>query len=398
VISYTKLLTGDVLAQRTIDKLNLNMSPAQLLAKVTASAPTDTVLVDVTVLDSSPARARDIANTMSDEFVLMAAGLETPADGLRPTAQVIVQQHADAPADPISPRKKRILAVAAMLGVVIGVCLAIIRDRLDRTVRKLETVERAAGVGVIGEIPFQTERRQQPLISFKSDRSAVAEAFRALRINLRSLEVADGSRIVVVASPMPDEGRTTTAINLALALVEADQNVVVVDGDLRRPRVASYFDLDEETGLSTVLGGGVALGEALKETRVPNLTALPSGGVPDNPTELLESPRAKSVLDELGKNFDYVIVDSPPMLVTDAAILAGNAQGVLLIARFGQTTSTQLAHAADALNKAGAPLLGAVVTMAPTNKRKSAGASYYLNAQQNSRTPDGRGRRRAGKK
>ena len=197
VLSYTKLLEGPVVAQRTIDKLNLDMSPAQLQQEVAAVAPTDTVLIDVTVLDSSPARARDIANTLSDEFVVMAAGLETPDVGARPNVEVIVQQRATIPDIPVTPKTKLALAIAATLGVLIGTTLAILRDRRDKTVRNSEMAERATGVGVVGDIPFDPQRRKEPFISFARDHSPIAEAFRELRINVQHLEATDGPRVLV---------------------------------------------------------------------------------------------------------------------------------------------------------------------------------------------------------
>jgi capsular exopolysaccharide synthesis family protein len=377
VLSYVALLKGDVVAQRTIDKLNLSMSAAELQQKVTATAPADTVLIDVAVLDASPARARDIANTLSDEFAVMAAGLSTPDLGARPAARVIVQQRAGLPVAPVSPKRTRNLAIAVVLGALLGVIAAIARDRFDDRIKTVAAIEKATGVGLVGDIPVDAQRRKQPAIAFESDQSRIAEAFRELRINVKFLEVGDGPRVLLVASAMPNEGRTTTALNLALALAQAGHKVVLVDGDLRRPRVASYLDIDQQVGLSTVLTGRSALGEALIATRFPRLTALGSGPVPDNPAELLESQAAKDVVRELGESFDYVIVDSPPTLVTDASILAANAQGVLLIARFGQTKRTQLNHAADVLGRAGAPLLGAVVTMTPAKKRRSIEQSYY---------------------
>lgn len=392
VLSYTQLLMGGLLAQRTIDKLNLDMTADELIKEITAEAPTDTVLIDVTVTDSSPTRARDIANTLSDEFVSMAAGLETPAGGLRPNAQVVVQDRAMTPDGPVSPKKKQALAIAFALGILLGIVIAIGRDRLDHRLRRSTAVEKVAGVGVVAEIPADPARRAQPLIAFETDHSPTAEAFRELRLNLRFLEVADGPRLLVVASPMPDEGRTTTAINLALALAEADYNVVVVDGDLRRPRVSSYLGVDSHAGLSTVLAGGTTLQEALRATSFPRLTALAGGAVPASPAELLESQTAKDVLDELGRTFDYVIVDTPPTLVSDAAILAAGSQGVLVIARHGQTKSQQLAGAVELLKRSGAPLLGAIVTMTPAKKRSSAEASLYSTAAQQNSPPQG-GRR-----
>jgi receptor protein-tyrosine kinase len=399
VLSYTQLLTGGILAQRTIDKLNLDMTANQLIKEITAEAPTDTVLIDVTVMDPSPTRARDIANTLSDEFVLMAAGLETPSGGLRPNAQVIVQQRADTPDGPVSPKKKQALVIALALGVLLGIVLAVARDRFDRTVNSSPAAEKATGVGVVAEIPFEAPRSKKPLISFDSDHSPIAEAFRELRLNLRFLEVAEGPRVLVVASPMPGEGRTTTAINLALALAEADYNVVVVDGDLRRPRVASYLGLADQVGLSTVLSGAATVGEALRETSFPRVTALTSGAVPASPAELLESQAAKDVLAELGRNFDYVIVDSPPTLVTDAAILAANSQGVLVLARCGHTKRQQLTNGAAVLKRGGAPLLGVILTMAPAKKRSPIEDSLYgTAAQQDPLSQDGHRRRGSRKK
>ncbi|MET0701156.1 MAG: polysaccharide biosynthesis tyrosine autokinase [Mycobacterium sp.] len=375
VLSYTQLLTGGILAQRTIDKLGLDMTALELQREITATAPSDTVLIDVAVLDPSPTRARDIANTLSDEFVVMAAGLETPDLGARPNARVIVQQRADIPDIPVGPKKAINLAIAFVLGALIGLVIAIIRYRLDDSIKDPATLEKITGVGAIGDIPLDAQRRKGPVIAFGSDRSTLGDAFRELRINLQFLEVGDGPRVLLVASSMPDEGRTTTAINLALALAEADYNVVVVDGDLRRPQVASSLDITGEVGLSTVLAGRSGLPEALQATRFPRLTALTAGPVAPNPTELLGSQATRDVLDELGRQFDYVVVDSPSMLVTDAAILAGSAQGVLLVARFGQARRKELTPAIDALKRAGAPLLGSVLTMTPTKKRKP--VDYY---------------------
>ncbi|CAN5260172.1 polysaccharide biosynthesis tyrosine autokinase [soil metagenome] len=376
VLSYTELLTGEILAQRTIDKLGLDMSVEQLQEEIEASAPTDTVLIDVTVTDASPDRARNIANTLSDEFVVMAAGLETPELGARPNAQVVVLQRANIPDRPVSPHTARTLAIAAVLGVLVGILAAVLRDRLDSTVRSRGALEKVTGVGVLAEIPSEPQRRDIPLISFP-DHAASADAFRALRINLQFLEVGDGSRVLLVASASPVEGRTTVALNLAAALAEAGHTVVVVDGDLRYPGVAGYLGIDSPVGFSTVLAGDATVREALRETRFARVSVLPSGPVPPNPGELLGSRATEEVLSELGGQFDYVIVDSPPLLVTDAAILARSCQAVLMVARFGKTKRRQLKPAIDGLRRAGAPLFGAVMTMTPAKKQRSIDGRYY---------------------
>lgn len=371
VLSYTELVMGDVLAQRTVDKLGLDMSAADLQAKIEATVPADTVLIDVAVVDSSASRARDIANTLADEFVVMAAALETPELGAPPNARVVIQQRAELPDSPMNAKTTRMLAIAAVTGALLGICIAFVRDRLDDTVKNADVLERVTGVGLLAEIPFDGNRAKGPLPSFETDRSKVANAYRELRINLRFLQVADGPRVLLIASCGPDDGRTTTAVNLALALAEAKHSVVIVDADLRRPVVGAYLELPGQVGFSTVLSGEATIREALQETSVPRLKALTSGPIPPNPTELLESPTTGQILSELGREFDYVIVDSPSLLVTDAALLAARSQGVLVVARFGKTTRKQLTEAVHRLTRAGGPLLGAVLTMTPTKKRSS---------------------------
>jgi capsular exopolysaccharide synthesis family protein len=377
VISYAELLMGETLAQRTIDKLGLDMSAERLQENVKASAKLDTVLINVEVLDESPVRARDIANTLADEFVTMVRELETPEDGARPDARVVVEQRASIPDHPVIPKTARNIAIGLALGVALGIGLAVLRDLLDNSVKDRQTLEEITGAGLVGSIPIDKERRKEPAISFGSDNSAIAEAFRKLRTNLQFLAVDNPPRVIVITSSMPTEGKSTTAINIALALAEAEHNVVLVDGDMRRPMLHKYLDLVGPVGFSTVLSGGASLSEALQKTRFPGLTVLTSGAVPPNPSELLGSLAARKLLSEMRAQFDYVIVDSTPLLaVTDGAILAADSDGVLIVARFGQTKREQLTHAVGNLEGVGAPLLGAVFTMTPTRGNASYSYSY----------------------
>jgi receptor protein-tyrosine kinase len=378
VASYTELLTGENLAQRTIAKLGLTMTPKELQKRVTASAKVDTVLIDVAVRDESPARARDIADALSDEFVAMVRELETPQDGTAPDVRVVVEQRASIPEKPVSPKPLRNLAIGLAFGVLLGIGLAFLRDRLDNTVKERRTLEAVTGVGLVGSIPFDKLRRKESAIFFDNDNSAIAEAFRKLRTNLQFLAVDDPPRVIVVTSSMPNEGKSTTAINIALALAEAEHNVVLVEGDLRRPRLDKYLELIGSVGLSTVLASQASLDEVLQKTRFPRVTVLTSGTIPPNPSELLGSVATKKILAQLRANFDYVIVDSSPLLaVTDASILAADADGVLIVTRFGETTRDQLEHAVRHLGDVGASLQGAILTMTPARGKASYSYSYY---------------------
>ena len=378
VVSYSELLMGETLAQRTVDKLGLEMTGAELQSRISASAKPNTVLIDVDVLDESPVRARDIANTLSDEFVVLVKELETPTNGSSPDARVIVEQRASIPQSPVVPRTARHLAGAVVIGLILGVGLAVLRDILDSTVKTKETVEEVSGTGLVATIPIDKVRKKQPAISFDSDNSTIAEAFRKLRTNLQFLSVDNPPRVIVITSSMPAEGKSTTAINLALALAEAGHNIALVDGDLRRPMLHKHLDLIGTVGFSTVLSGQTSLSEALQKTRFPGLTVLASGTIPPNPSELLASAAAKTLLSTLRDEFDYVIVDSTPLLaVTDAAILSAAADGVLVMARFGQTKRDQLSHALGHLRDVGASVLGVVLTMIPIRGAESYTYSYY---------------------
>ena len=308
----------------------------------------------------------------------MVRELETPENGARPDARVVVEQRASIPNRPVSPNTILNLIVGLAVGIGLGTGLAVLRELLDNTVKDRQMLEEITQVGLVGSIPLDKELRNQPEIYFEKDNSAIAEAFRKLRTNLQFLAVDNPPRVIVVTSSMPHEGKTTTAINIALALAEAEHNVVLVDGDMRRPMLDKHLGLIGVVGFSTVLSGATSLSDALQKSIFPRLTVLTSGAVPPNPSELLGSLAAQKILSELRVNFDYVIVDSSPLLaVTDAAILAANSDGALMIARYGQTKREHLAHAVGTLKDVGAPLLGAVFTMTPTRGNASYSYDYY---------------------
>lgn len=378
VLSYTELIMGETLAQRTIDRLDLDMDASMLKAKVSAKSRPDTVLIDVSVRDPSPVRARDIANAMSDEFVVMVRELETPVAGATPDARVVVEQRASIPTVPVVPRKLRNVILGLLLGTMLGIGIAVLRELLDNTVKSREDLEEVVGAGVVGIVPFDKKLHEEAAISFDSDRSATAEAFRKLRTNLQFLTVDNPPRMIVITSTSPSEGKTTTSINIALALAEADHNVVLVDGDLRRPVLASYLGVVGSVGFSTALSGAAPLDDVLQTTKYPRLTVLTSGPIPPNPSELLGSMAAKTLLEELRAQFDYVIIDSPPLLaVADSAIVATEADGAIVAVRSGKTKRDQLAHAVGSLRDVSAPVLGAILTMVPTRGGGAYSYQYY---------------------
>ncbi len=270
VLSYAELLGGGTVAQRTIDKLKLDTTADALEKKrIKATVKPNTVLIDVSVLDESPVRARDIANALSDEFVALVGELETTTPGgAQADSRVVVEQRASVPTKPLVPNPVRNIGIGLGLGVLLGVGLAVLRDMLDNTIKSQQTLEEIAGSSVVGYIPpLDKDIRKVPALSFVSDNSGTAEAFRKLRTNLQFLAVDNPPpRVIVVTSSSPAEGKSTTAINIALALAEAEHNVVLVDGDMRRPpSLDKYLDLVGSVGFSTVLSGTASLAEVLQK-------------------------------------------------------------------------------------------------------------------------------------
>lgn len=382
VASYSELVTSEALAARVLGVLPLALTPSQLAAKVRASSTPDTVLFDIVVTDSSPTQAREIANAMATELTAQVRELETPENGGSPSAGVKTFQEAAASEAPVTPKTKRNIALGTVVGLLLGIALALVRDRLDNTIKNRREIEAISGKSLVGTIPFDKMRKTHPAVDFQDlAQSSSAEAFRELRTNLQFLEVDHPPRVIVVTSAIPSEGKTTTAVNLAVALAEAGHHVVLVEGDLRRPRISKYLGLIGSVGLSTVLAGQAKVDEVLQPTKYEGLQALASGPLPPNPSELLGSEASRALMVELRSKFDYVIVDGAPLLpVTDSAVLTTHSDGALLVTRYGHTKSNELSRAIGNLENIGAHVLGVVLALTPSKKGDMYSYSYNYSA------------------
>ena len=366
VVSYKQLLTGDQVSRRVIDQLKLDTTPAALSAKISSTSVTDSVILAVSVTDPSPVQARDLTNAVATTFTGLVAELETPAGGGPPAARVTVVAPATTPTAPVVPQTTRNLLLGLLAGLLVGAGLAVLREQLDTSVRSRERAAEASGSAVIGAVPFDKDRPAHPLVDFASGRSTSAEAFRQIRTNLQFLDVDSPPRVLTITSTLPGEGKTTTAINLAYALAESGHRVVLMEADLRRPRVSKYLEMVGSVGLTTVLAGQADLDDVLQATANPNLQVLAAGKHPPKPTELLESEHMRTLLNELRGRTDYVVLDAPPLLpVTDSAVLGTITDGAVVVVRHGAIKRDQLARAAADLRAVDAPLLGVIMNMTP---------------------------------
>lgn len=372
VASYTRLATDPALMARVIERLHLGSTPGALSQSISAEVLPETVILQITAQDSQAAHAERLARTTAAELSDYIQELETPTGAS--TSPIKATLLSASPAVLTAPKPVRNLTLAALVGLLAGVVAAVLRELLETTLRNGEDVGEVTTVAVMGNIGFDSTAARRPLLTSLDPRSPRSEAFRILRTNLQFVEVDKESRVFVVTSPVPGEGKTTTAINLAISFAQTGQKVLLLDGDLRSARVADYLGLSSEVGLTTALVGSTSFLEAIQYCTEPHLAVLTSGELPPNPAELLQTDAMHDVLRQARKEFDMVIVDGPPLLsVTDAALLARESDGALVVIRHGRTTKEQLRHALGRLDVVDARAVGIVINMVP----RSGGQNSY---------------------
>lgn len=376
IATYVELVEEPFVLNPVITDLGLNMNADSLAGRVTASAQLDSTIVQITVTDADPARAALIANALGASLANAVETLET-RDGQEVSPVKLTRvRDAQAPRSPVSPNVPLNLALGGLVGLALGVGIAVLRAVLDNKVRNPRDIENLTDRPLIGAIPFDPKAKERPLILEADPHNQRSEAFRALRTNLQFLEM-DGGNIFVVTSSLPSEGKSTTTINLAVALADAGKRVALLDTDLRKPKVAEYLNIEGGAGLTDVLIGRARVADVMLPWGKRPLYVLPAGKVPPNPSELLGSKQMGQLLEALGNEFDVVLCDAPPLLpVTDAAVLSKFTAGALLIVAAGKTTTHQLSGALDALETVGSKVGGVVLTMLPTRGPDSYGYGY----------------------
>ncbi len=265
------------------------------------------------------------------------------------------------PDTPVSPNLPLNLAIGLVVGLFLGSAFAFVRDYFDDSVKTKEMAERVTGVTTLGLIPKIDGRSD--LVTVTHPTAPAAEAFRLLRTSVKFLGVERQVRVVQVTSPSPGEGKTMVAVNLAVAFAQAGDRVVLVGADMRRPRMEEIVDVPLTPGLTAVLIGDVTLPQAIQSAdAVPNLSVLPAGYPPPNPSELLSGERARRLIDVLGQTYDVVVIDCPPVLpVTDSLVLARMADTTLLVTSANKTSKRSLTRAVELLRQVDAPLVGTVL-------------------------------------
>lgn len=313
-------------------------------------------------LDAQISGLRTRAGTYESQIVQLRL-----ASKISETGGVQLISGAEVPSKPAAPNPTRNASVALSLGLVLGVALAFVREYYDDSIRSKQDIERLPHripvVGVIPSIRSWRGRSNPLLVSRTAPASPAAEAYRRLRTSIQFL-AQKSVRIIQITSPHAGDGKTTTVANLAVALARAGRRVVLVDCNLRHPRLHVFFHLGNLRGFTSVLSGDSPLADVVKRVpEVPGLAVVVSGPTPtSDPSELLSSKGTPEVLNQLADDFDYVLVDGPPFLpVTDAAVLAGAVDAVLVVFRAGVTAARSAEEALELLAQVEAPVVGAVL-------------------------------------
>ncbi|HZP16027.1 MAG TPA: polysaccharide biosynthesis tyrosine autokinase [Nocardioides sp.] len=370
VQSFSSLVGSKDLAAEVIKSTGADITPLALSKEVKATVATQTVTIVITVKDASPARAQTLASAYAEHLVKLVSTLSTPPGSKIPTIKATVTDSASYSATPVAPKPTEDIILGLVLGLLVGVAIAVLREMLDTRVNGLADVEAATGQVVLGTIGFDSQTREKPLVTQISTHAPRAEAFRVLRTNLQFVDVDTKNKVFVVTSSVPAEGKTTTAVNLALSLAQAGVRTLLIEGDLRRPRAAVTLGFDNAVGVTSVLVGRVAFEQALQHDPTTGLAFLASGPTPPNPAELLQSHAMTDLMEKVRGQYDVVLVDAPPLLpVTDAALIAAHADGAMLVVRHGKTTRDQIRLSKDRLDHVEARLMGAVLNMVPVKNR-----------------------------
>ncbi len=370
--------------------------PRKLLAAIEATPDEEAGFIEIAATARNPQRAADIANAFADATVenrtqqarrRVARAISALSNELEETrgSKVTRDQLSEElqrlralqaaqgnnaqivelaiPNDsPASPKPLRNTALAVVLALILGIILAFLRENLDHRIRSPHELEEVTGLPLLTSVPESAFPDQE------TASGAEGEAFQTLRASLTYYNVDRPLRTIIVASPLKGDGKTTVATNLAVALARGGKRIILIDADLRRPQVASRLGVGSHEGLGAVLAGQVTADDALIDFHIAdggNLRVLPAGPPPPNPSELLNSERARTLIKELGDKADVVVIDSTPILpVSDVLPLLGEATGVVAVAKLGKTTRDSMRRFIEVVTMAQGTILGLVATNA----------------------------------
>ncbi|HVU71882.1 MAG TPA: polysaccharide biosynthesis tyrosine autokinase [Mycobacteriales bacterium] len=332
---------------------------------IAALNETDTFFIDVSGTSSDPGQARQIADTAAQ---VVSQRIDALQEGTSTNIHAEIQDRAALPGAPFKPNKTQELALGGLLGLLVGIGIVVLLEALDRSVRGVDLAQQLADAPLLALVPHRRGSQAARLVVA----DAVAEPYRTLRAAVRFLRPDAVPQVLLVTSSAPGEGKTTTAANLATAIGEAGQRVLLIDADMRRASLSRALGLSGKPGLSSVIARQADIDTVLHSTGT--VTVLPSGPLPPNPSELLGSQVTAELIERLRAYAEVIVIDAPPVLVvSDAIALAPQCDVTMLVVRHGETTRASLAEASRRFAQVGSPVGGLVMNDVP----RSESTGYY---------------------
>lgn len=374
MLSFARLATSSMVLEPVADEFDDGVTQAQLRRTMSVTIPQNTVILDVRVGSTDPGQAARVANAVAESLIRVVDAV-APADaegGSTVTARTIE------PATPAIfqsyPNKQQNAALGGIAGFLLAAVIVVLASFLDTRVRSETALKQLTELPLLGAIEQSPPSADSRPVTIRQSNGSAAESFRQVRAGLRFASASHTTRSLAVTSSVPGEGKTWLAANLAVVLAETGRRVLVIDADLRKPRVADAFGLIRTVGLTTILVDGLPLGEVVQAWPGSSLDILASGAVPPNPAELLASPRMKELLHEAVERYDLVVIDTAPILVVaDAAAIAQQVDSTLLVADTTHVRRAQLASSIEVLERSGAHIAGVVLNRVKPRPRDS----YY---------------------
>lgn len=385
--SYPTLATTEAVLQPVIDDLGLQMTVSGLAGQLTVENPEDTAFVNITAEDADPRQSAAIANDVAESLSNVVETSLYDTDRQSPVKLSIVQK-AQEPSSPSSPNIPLYMAAGLVAGVVLGVFAALLRDMLSTRIEEVRDLQEIVDAPIMGRVPDDALLKGKPVV-VSAPASAIAEEYRRIRTNLSFTTPVNSGRLIVVSSVSPNEGKTTTSVNIAAALAENGAHVLLIDADLRHPSVADKLGLEGGSGLAHVLSAQASVKDVVQRYWKGNLHIMPAGPKPPNASTLLNSDTMRDLINQALSQYEYVIIDTSPMIVAnDAAIFGRMSNGVVLVSGRGVTDKRELRDIAGQLANLDVPVTGFVFNFAKDSKKRSSGYGNYYYYDGAGSTPD----------
>ncbi|KFI66189.1 Etk-like tyrosine kinase [Bifidobacterium cuniculi] len=377
--SYPALTATQTVLQPVIEELDLNTSASTLGETISVTNPDNTAFVNISVTGTDPTQTTDIANAVARSLSNVVEK-SLYATGSRSAIKLSIVQPAVRPTAPSSPKWKLNVLVGIVGGLVLGVFAALLKDVLSKKIEDEDELGEYLSAPIVGRIPEDELLNETSPAVICQPGSPIAEDYRRIRTNLSFIAPVDDThcRLIITTSTGASEGKTTTSVNVAAALAENGAKVLLIDADLRSPSVAKKLDIDGSAGLAHVLSGQASVKDVVQRYWKGNLHIMPAGPKPPNASTLLNSPVMVELLNNAMQQYDYVIIDTAPMVVAnDAIIFVRRGGSLIMVCRRDRTLKHDLREINEELTTLDLSVTGVVFNCAKDNKKGSGYGNYY---------------------